>query len=128
MTGSGPARIYVEINGSVLALHYTFPLTVNVSCVVLSIIDFIDTQWQPQSRFFGDSVTVHQTEKGDSGTCKTDFSALLNVMESNFYQAGNDIPKSKLSPWTRRAQSEKARHSQPEGITSQGLSFQCSNL
>lgn len=66
--------------------------------------------------------------KGDADTSKTDISALLNVMESNFYQAVNDMLKSTLSSWTRRAQSEKARHSQPEGITSQVLSFQCSHF
>lgn len=101
MTGSGPAPTCMEINENVLPPHYTFPLILNVNCVVLSIMDFTDTQQHPLSHSSGFSDTVHQIKKKnwDEGTIKSDISTLVNVMESNFYQAVNGMLKSMLSRW-----------------------------
>lgn len=91
-------------------------------------MDFIDTTMAATEQVIRIPWHSPSDEKGDVGTRKPDISALLNVMESNFYHAVHVLLKSTLSTWTRRAQSEKARDSQPEGIASQVLSFQCSHL
>lgn len=95
----------IEMNGNILPLHYTFPLIVNGNCVVLSIMDFMDTQRQAQNISLGFSSTVHQIKKGGEGTTSPP-NRHFWLTKCNGIKF-TDMLKSVLSLWTCRIRLRK---------------------